>query len=265
MTVTFRRTDLLRAAIASVLGQTRRPDAIVVVDNGDVATSVLARVSGVEVVKADSNLGPAGGYALGFGLALERGADKIWVVDDDDEAEPECLERLLSASSGNDVVIPFQRKPDRDQGFPPSWNGPLFDAAAVRAAGLPRADLFFWAEDTEYFLRIARAGIPVRHAPDAMMLHQNPLARVKGAQRDWRLYYEIRNGLWLRLKVRDRTFKQYLRSFLLVTRTLLSIVLLERGKRASLRLWWMGVSDFARGHLGKRVDPATWTAARGSR
>ena len=39
--------------------------------------------------------GPAGGYAEGFGAALDRGATKVWTVDDDVVADPGCLEALL--------------------------------------------------------------------------------------------------------------------------------------------------------------------------
>src|SRR5205823_8810129 len=160
---TFRRTDLLREAVGAVLGQTRRPDRVLVIDNDHLAREAMADLSAgsvLDVIETGTNLGPAGGYELGFRLALERGADKVWTVDDDLVPDPKCLERLVAASSGADVVVPLQRKPDSVKGHPPSWNGALFDKEVVAKAGFPRGDLFFWAEDTEFYQRIRWAGVP---------------------------------------------------------------------------------------------------------
>jgi GT2 family glycosyltransferase len=262
--LTYRRQELLRGTVAAVAAQTRPPDLVLVIDNDDQAGVALAGVSGVEIQVTGENLGPAGGYAVGFQSALERGADKIWVVDDDTVPDPSCLATLLGASRGVDVVVPLQRKPGRHQGFPPSWNGPLLDAAAVRAAGLPRSDLFFWVEDTEFFLRLRRAGIPVRRSSEAGILHLNPEDRRRGAARDWRLYYEVRNGLWYRLRAQPITVHRLARAVQLAVRPLCSILVLEPAKGPSLRLWWMAIRDVATDTLGKRVDPQTWSARHSS-
>lgn len=262
--LTYRRQALLRGAVAAVQAQTRPPDRVLVIDNDELAAAALEGVADVEILRTGENLGPAGGYATGFRAALERGADKIWVVDDDTEADPSCLAALLAASEGVDVVVPFQRKPDGPQGFPPSWNGPLIDAAAVRAVGLPRSELFFWAEDTEYFLRLRRAAVPIRRTAEAGILHVNPEVRRRGSARDWRLYYEVRNGLWYRLRAQPLTVHRVVRAAQLALRPLLSILVLEPVKARSLRLWWMAIRDVARDDLGKRVDPQAWSEAQPS-
>jgi GT2 family glycosyltransferase len=207
-------------------------------------------------VETGENLGPAGGYATGFAAALEAGADAIWAVDDDAEPAPDCLARLVAARA--DVAVPLQVKPGGVRGFPPSWNGPLFAASVVRGVGLPRAELFFWAEDTEYAVRVRQAGHRRTHVPEAEVVHRNPGARRRGQPRDWQLYYEVRNTLEYRLRIRRRTVKGVARAVGAVLGKLGSILLFEPGKVRSLRLWWWGVRDFARGRLGKVVDPATW-------
>jgi GT2 family glycosyltransferase len=186
-------------------------------------------------------------------------------VDDDVVPDPDCLARLEAASSGADVCIPLQRKPggehgaaDRERGHPPSWNGVLFDAAVVRTVGTPRGDLFFWAEDTEFHQRIRWAGFPIRPVRDAGVLHLNPGARERGGGRDWQLYYEVRNGLYVRLRLRPFSLKQWRRAWGAALGKLGAIVLLEPRKGRSLRLWWMGWRDYRRGRLGKVVDPETW-------
>jgi GT2 family glycosyltransferase len=256
--VTYRRDELLLRCIDAIAGQTRPPDLTLVIDNGGIARHALGGDRpGVEVLEPGENLGPAGGYALGFTEALAREAGAIWTVDDDVVPEPECLERLVAAwEAGAEVAAPLQRKPGGVRGYPPSWNGPLFDADAVREAGVPRADLFFWAEDTEYVWRLRQHGHRRTHVPEAVVLHLNPGARRRGQARDWQLYYEVRNTLEVRLRIRRRTLKGVGRAVGGVLGKLVSIVLLEPGKRRSLRWWWAGVRDFARGRFGRVIDPA---------
>jgi GT2 family glycosyltransferase len=258
--LTFRRTDLLRRSVDAVLRQTRPPDAVLVIDNDRLAAGVLGgdRGGSVDVIETGENIGPAGGYELGFRVALERGATKVWTVDDDVEPDAMSLERLLAASSGTDVLIPLQRKPGQVRGHPPSWNGTLFDATVVESVGFPRGDLFFWAEDTEYFQRIRRAGFPILAVPEAAVFHANPEDRARGAGRDWRLYYEVRNGLYVRLVLRPRTAKGTWRAWRSAVGKLGAILLLEPHKRRSIALWWRGYRDFRRRRLGKVIAPEDW-------
>jgi GT2 family glycosyltransferase len=256
--VTYRRRELLAACVDAVLAQSRPPDTVLVIDNDHLAKDVLAgRDERVVVQEMEENVGPAGGYERGFRDALERGAAAIWAVDDDIVAAPDCLERLLGAHA--DVAVPLQRKPDGVRGFPPSWNGPLFDARVVRAVGLPRADLFFWAEDTEYVHRCREAGYRRTHVQAAEVMHRNPRARSRREARDWQLYYEVRNTLEYRLRIRRRTVKGVAHAVGGVTGKLLSIVFLEPSKRRALALWWKGVRDFAAGRLGRQIDPSEWS------
>lgn len=258
VTLTYRRRSLLRATVAGIQAQSRPPDRVLVIDNDEEAVEALEGFEDVEILHTGENLGPAGGYAIGFEAALGRGADKIWVVDDDTVPEPTCLAKLLAATEGTGTVVPFQRKPGYDQGYPPSWNGPLLDARAVRQVGLPRAELFFWAEDTEYFSRLRQAGIARIPLREAVVFHHNPEDRRRGSSRDWRLYYEVRNGMWYRLRAQPLTLHRVRRAALLAGRPLVSILFLEPGKLPSLRLWGKAVVDVARNRLGRRVDPATW-------
>ncbi len=256
--VTYRRTDLLRGSVDAVLAQTRPPDFVLVVDNDHMAKEVVAGEP-VEVFETGENLGPAGGYEVGFREALDRGAAKVWTIDDDVVPEPDCLQRLLDASDGRDVLIPLQRKPGFVRGHPPSWNGALFDAGVVRAVGLPRGDLFFWAEDTEFYQRIRWAGFPIRPVPGASVLHLNPEDRTRGTGRDWRLYYEVRNGLYVRLVLRPRTAKGTWRAWRAALGKLGAIVVLEPHKVQSIGLWWRGYRDYRRRRLGKVIAPEDWS------
>ena len=257
--VTYRRTDLLRGCIDALLSQTRPPDRILVIDNDEIAHTVAPDDPRVRVVETGENLGPAGGYEIGLRLAERDGAGKIWTVDDDVVPDPDCLERLLEASTPRSIVVPLQRKPGGVRGHPPSWNGGLIDAEVIREVGLPRRDLFFWAEDTEWVSRAKEAGIPRTPVWDAGVMHLNPEDRVRGQQRDWRLYYEVRNSLYWRLRMRDLSLHHLRRALTVAIGKPVAVILFEPGKAASLKLWWWGVRDFALGRLGKRVEPETWS------
>ena len=92
--VTHNRLRELSGSLEVVAGQSHLPSWLIVVDNGDdhrvkaLVESVAAN-AGVEPVYIGSktNLGGAGGFALGMLHALTLGADWIWCADDDGRPE----------------------------------------------------------------------------------------------------------------------------------------------------------------------------------
>ena len=205
------------------------------------------------MIEVGENLGPAGGFALGFETVLARGAEKVWAVDDDCEAESHCLERLLGASAP--VAVPKQIKPSGEARFPPSWNGPLFDSEVMRTVGLPRTDFFFWAEDSEFFGRARAADFAVVNVADAVVFNHDAGGRRRGEARNWRIYYEVRNTLEWRLRLRPKTRHNIWRAARVVIGKAAAIVVFEPHKLRSLHLWWAGVRDFRRRRFGRLVEP----------
>jgi GT2 family glycosyltransferase len=86
--ITFRRPEGLRCSIDYLLGQTRRPDEILVVDNAaDPATEAAVTAyhdHGVRYHASTDNIGPAGGLATGFALLGDLGCEWFLAIDDDD-------------------------------------------------------------------------------------------------------------------------------------------------------------------------------------
>jgi GT2 family glycosyltransferase len=255
VTVTFRRPQLLGPLIEAVATQTHRPDAYLVVDNGGDVEIPSSLSPWLEVLRPGANLGPAGGYALGFREALARGADRVWVLDDDALPDPTCLEQQLASTA--EIVLPRQRRDVGTQEWLP-WVGGLFDAEAVRRAGPPNEEYFIWAEDYEFVLRLRRGGGRVERLQKTTITHVNPMKHRRGEPRTWRLYYDVRNSLHYRLRVKRPTARVRARAALGVAKTAAAIVVLEPHKRRSLRLLRLALSDFRAGRLGKRVDPETW-------
>src|SRR5581483_11127319 len=84
--VTYNRRDLLTEALGALGRQTRPLDAVLVVDNASndgTPDLVRDRFPAVELVSLRRNTGGAGGFAAGVACALDRGADLVWLMDDD--------------------------------------------------------------------------------------------------------------------------------------------------------------------------------------
>lgn len=87
--------------------QTRRPDAIVVVNNSTPQDSVISEAQALtedlfapgvyHLLQMPENLGNAGGCAHGINYAFkELGVDFVWVLDDDSWPRPDTLRALLA-------------------------------------------------------------------------------------------------------------------------------------------------------------------------
>jgi rhamnopyranosyl-N-acetylglucosaminyl-diphospho-decaprenol beta-1,3/1,4-galactofuranosyltransferase len=89
--VTFNRLALVQRLVAR-LSEVDRLDEIVVVDNAstDGTGEWLASADGIVAHRLDHNRGGAGGFHEGLRLAVERGADLAWLMDDDGLPDAGC-------------------------------------------------------------------------------------------------------------------------------------------------------------------------------
>ncbi len=250
----------LERCLAAIAAQTRQTDAVLVVDNASqppvgVLPSIGGRVP-VVVMRSATNTGPAGGYAQALGEFLASDATHAWVLDDDMRPEPNCLERLWAAAAedpGIAFVFPVSRQRDGSLDVWPSWCGFVVAREIIEDVGLPMAELFWWAEDTEYLQwRIPEAGYPRQVAKDAVVNHD--AVRQGGPVPLWKYYYEARNMLYVHLHVKHKVGRYPRNVTLLFARALVR----EHHGRLE-RLWVMvrGLVDGARGRLGMRypVEP----------
>ncbi len=97
---TFNRCNYLGEAIRSLLGQTRRIDQLIIVDDGstDDTPRVVESFGGLVTSLRKANGGKSS--ALNFGLKHALG-ELIWVFDDDDLADPTALARFVRALEDN--------------------------------------------------------------------------------------------------------------------------------------------------------------------
>ena len=98
--VTYNRADFLRNLLDSFARLDTAPARILVVDNAssdhtpDVVAQATAAGLPIQYERLDRNVGGAGGFSRGVELALESGAEWLWLMDDDVEVLPGAVEAL---------------------------------------------------------------------------------------------------------------------------------------------------------------------------
>ena len=286
-----RRADTL-ACLASLHAEPVEGNQIIVLDVASTDGSVdaiRAAYPALEVIPLHENRGYAGNNNVGISVALERGAEWVFVLNEDTVLAPDCLRRLLAAGRADPrigVVGPKVLHADDphviqsaggqlDRHWEPShagmnemdagqWDTPrrvphisgcaiLVRTEAIRRAGMLDEEFFCYWEETEWCIRLDRAGYSAWVEPAARLWH-------KGVQRNYQpspavVYYFTRNRLLALSKLRApltvRAFAQ-----LQTVRTIASYTLRPkwRHKGADLRAMRRGLADFWAGHLGK----GTW-------
>ena len=259
--VAYNSPQALERCLRSLDAQTRRVDGVLVVDNSE---PVPADTSGIDVditkqtrvLVAGSNMGPAGGFALGLATFMEEGDyTHAWLMDDDCYPDPTALQIVLDAAAGvrpGAVVFPSAVYEATGVAMNyPGWSGVLIDRLAVRLAGLPRAEMFWWAEDTEYLqFRLPHKGVIVVRAPEARVLYD--LIRRVGGRPAWKYYYEVRNMVWFRLAVQRGSEAWKLPKTVF---GLLGSAIVSEGRGEKLSMYGKGLAHGLMGRLGNPVKP----------
>lgn len=197
----FNAERTIEAAVRSVLAQTWRDLELVVCDDGssDSTRAVLATIDDPRLKILVSELNQGQGAARDLAIAATT-AQWIAVIDADDEWDPRRLEALMAArGDANDVMIfdDLMQCHDTTEGLVP-WRRlrgkaafgaltsrprdipldqfvvasrllikPLFPTAALRAQAITHSQRPF-GEDTEFFLRLAAAGLRLRYVPEPL-------------------------------------------------------------------------------------------------
>jgi rhamnopyranosyl-N-acetylglucosaminyl-diphospho-decaprenol beta-1,3/1,4-galactofuranosyltransferase len=207
---TMNRADTARSCVRSLAEQTRPPDLVVVADNcsGDGTPDVLKSLEKLpfELIIHDMrmNRGNAGGVEEAMELAFAKGADAVWILDDDSWPRPPALEALLEGEWDPEVIRhPLQIDPrtkrftwplqvddgqggwrlaDSEEELPAgpvirtriTWTGALVPREIREAAGPVNGELFIRGEDEEYPWRIEQAGFTQQAMRASVMDHPGP-------------------------------------------------------------------------------------------
>jgi rhamnopyranosyl-N-acetylglucosaminyl-diphospho-decaprenol beta-1,3/1,4-galactofuranosyltransferase len=255
--LTYSAPGALTACVRALMSQSVTPDEVLIVDNdGEPSADRSLAAADVHwdrmrVSREPENTGPAGGHATGLREFLASDRDLAWVMDDDCIPEGDCLEALLDATEERRdgiFVFPDWIAPTGEITHYPAWCGFLISRDVVARAGLPRPELVWWGEDTEYLMwRIPTAGYARQHSDGARVQHL--MARATEKRPGWKYYYEARNSVYLRLRYRRHPF----RLVRTIGRLLARVALREDQRGRKLGLMARGTMDGMRGRLGMRV------------
>ncbi|HMO56634.1 MAG TPA: glycosyltransferase family 2 protein [Roseiflexaceae bacterium] len=262
---------------------------ILVLDNASsdqTPAQIRAHFPHVHVIENGANLGFAAGNNVGLRYALAHGYDYALLLNNDTEVAPDFLARMLACAEADPQIgavgplIYYHEQPDLiwSAGGMIDWRRGTSSMAGsnerdcgqfvvqrdvdfvtgcallVRRAALERAGLlderfFMYYEETEWCVRIARAGMRITFEPASRLWHKIPLnARF---DREYLAYYMTRNRL-LFLRATGAALPTWINALLFQDlRTFLSLVLRPKWRgRAGRRGMWHGWRDFWRGRFG---------------
>lgn len=218
--VTFNRLELLRDCLDALRRQRRPLDEIILVDNGSTdgtADAVLVDYPEVVVFALGSNTGGAGGFAVGIDIAIARGHDAAWLMDDDGAPDDDALAPLMDVLDSErkpafaaSAVVDLDDVPLMDHAATTTdrtriggrdvlssdyatFVGVLVNLAIAKRTHLPIADFFLWYDDNEYTRRLAKMAGGY-YVPDSRMRHPR---KVRTRDIGGRVYYAVRNPLWI--------------------------------------------------------------------
>lgn len=232
LVLAYNGVELTLDCLASLRGLDYPNYEVLVVDNAstdDTVAAVRAGFPEVRLIEAGANLGYAEGNNLGLRAALERGAEAVFLVNNDTVLAPDCVTGLVRAwaahpqagmlgpmvytwdeghiifSAGG--VIDWRNanadnvgagEPDRGA-YPArvvdyvNGCGLLVTRAVLERVGFLDARFFMYWEETDWCLRARAAGFESWFEPAAWMRHKAPIHhRDLGPTT---LYYVTRNRL----------------------------------------------------------------------
>jgi GT2 family glycosyltransferase len=288
---TMNRASTALACVRSLAAQTRPPELVVVADNASSDDTVAALETMADmpfeliVHRLRENRGNAGGVMEAMELAFARGADAVWILDDDSWPRPEALAAMLAKPWDPHVVRhPLQIDPktglftwplqvedghggwrlvDSSDGMPEgdfvrsriTWTGALVPREVREAAGPVNGDLFIRGEDEEYPWRIEQAGFTQEAVRKALMDHPGPENIVHWSILGKNLFFERGLADWkLYYKVRNMVWlKRKQSGALRATAMALAYALVTAWIDGVQRLplVWTAAMDGWRGRLGK--------------
>jgi rhamnopyranosyl-N-acetylglucosaminyl-diphospho-decaprenol beta-1,3/1,4-galactofuranosyltransferase len=292
--VTYNRMALLERCIDHVLGQTRPPDRLLVINNSSPdGTAEMLERRGVDFV-TQPNLGSAGGWQRAITEAMEGDWDAVWLMDDDGYPAPDALAKLETAltadvacvssvvlceddlerfvfpfpvldKKGLPVLFAARRKirtlPEleaRTGGdtypFVHLFNGALVKTEVARKIGNVDSRFFLMGDEVDFFMRLRGEGKVVSHL-GARHLHPDVSSRPLDPAK---FYYYVKNTIILNGRYFDKRWARH--------GAAVAAALVRTARRNSLGealsyvvgrrapILWRAVSRGFAGRIGKDFD-----------
>lgn len=185
--VTYNRKEILKQNLACLKNQQEKCDVIVIDNASTDGTAELKELKDPSVIyyNTGANLGGAGGFEAGVKLAVKKGYEYVWIMDDDTLPYEDALLELMKADEQLNGVwgwlssvaywtdgsiceanrqkkslIKFLSDKDYEMSLVPtqmaSFVALLIKSSVVKEMGLPIGEYFIWTDDYEYTGRIER-------------------------------------------------------------------------------------------------------------
>lgn len=223
--VTYNRQALLSECITALRNQTRKPDAILIVNNGstDNTEQWLQQQSDLHFI-TQKNVGSSGGFSTGLNWAFKNNYAWMWCMDDDGYPRTDALENMLYTAEKNDLKLyncAVVNKEDKKsfvwktgehttidevsantiEGIGHPFNGTMIHRKIVERVGVPQPKYFLWGDETEYYYRITKKNnIPVctvtnsvHYHPASAFSYKNDWDYTSG----WKMYFYVRNRFYI--------------------------------------------------------------------
>lgn len=182
----------------------------------------------ITYLKMTKNLGGAGGFERGCRQAYDDGLEWIGLLDDDVILDSNCLSTLylhrhekcliavredLSGALAEFGALRFnfsnplklnpkvssiatcyqsrEKMPERLAVDSGSFEGFFVHRSVIDKIGFPHGDYFIFGDDTDYSIRVRRAGYQILAIRDARIIRQLPFNRYQDTS--WKAYYRWRN------------------------------------------------------------------------
>lgn len=180
---------------------------VIVVDNGSTDDSVpriRAEHPDVHLIETGKNLGFSGGNNAGIREAFRRGAEYIWLLNNDTVPAPNALKEMVRRAEADrqigavGSVLYYAASPDKIQDWGGGWVNVLLGYCSIASEppnigreldfltgasmlvrrkvveelGLMDDRYFLYWEDVEFCFRMRRHGWSLAVAPKAMVLHK---------------------------------------------------------------------------------------------
>ncbi|MEO7524609.1 MAG: glycosyltransferase [Ferruginibacter sp.] len=218
--VSHNRQALLSECVSALRNQTRRPDAILVINNGSTDNTAEWLKSQSDILHiTQGNEGPGHAFSTAINWAYKNGYAWMWCMDDDGYPKEDALQTLLDVDTPdrsllNCAVIDKENKKSfvwntknyktidevnepLIKGIGHPFNGTLIHRAIVEKVGTPKPGLFLWGDETEYYYRIVKKyQIPVYTVTNS--IHYHPAAAFSykkdwDFKSSWKIYFYVRN------------------------------------------------------------------------
>ena len=255
--VTYNREKLLKRCLINVLDQIKKPNKIIIINNGDIKTiNNFIEKNKIEIIN-QKNVGSAGGWNKAINYALNNNFDFIWLMDDDGYPEINSLKILsenfdinfsclssvvINENNFNQFVFPMpyidkfnnpilfnfkkkikyidkliQYKKSNLFAFAHLFNGALINIKAIKKIGNVNLEYFMYGDEVDYYHRLRDYGPIYSHLKS---IHYHPDLNKRKLSNS-AIYYYIKNSIILILKYND---KKIIRIIILIINAQLRII-----------------------------------------